>query len=145
MEGCAWLWEHRQNSVGIVERHGCGWRGVAGGEPARCTSHHGWLLGDLEGLKQESDGARLAFGRGNSGCSRKSGGVVQQGDLEGDGGSSFHPMAANWGQGGPLPLAFVCSENPPRPGRPLLQEEEHEGGMHQKLLKWVNDKERQLL
>lgn len=94
---------------------------MAGGEPARYTAHHGWLLGDLEGLRQESDAARLAFGRGNSGCSRKSGGAVWQGDLEGGRRSNFHPRAASWGwRGGPLLLAFVCSENPPRPGRRLF-------------------------
>lgn len=81
---------------------------MAGGEPARYTAHHGWLLGDLEGLRQESDAARLAFGRGNSGCSRKSGGAVWQGDLEGGRGSNFHPRAASWGQGGGSPTPGLC-------------------------------------
>lgn len=32
MEGCTWLWEHRRNSVGIVDRNVD--MAVAGGEPA---------------------------------------------------------------------------------------------------------------
>ena len=60
--------------------------GVVGGEwpevslQSALGPRHGWDLGAMEGLKQESDRAWSASGEGGSGCSREWGAVDRQGN-----------------------------------------------------------------
>lgn len=56
-------------------RYECGWRGVAGGRPAKCTGTLSWMTLGSHGKNQESDGAGFALGKEVSGCSRGWGAV----------------------------------------------------------------------
>lgn len=96
----------------------------------------GW--GAMEGLKQDSDRARFAFGKEVLAAAGSGDGVDCQGDLEGDRASSpistlgdlagFELLTT-----GSLGIPYACplsrQKTLQEPGRPLLPEEEREGSV----------------
>lgn len=110
---------------------------MRGGKPAQCREVcHEWHLGVTEGLKQESDRARFAFGRK---FSLQQGMVVEgthraiwkekEAPLSTPGRLAGPPAAHSRFCGNPPPLPFIQAENPLGAGRPLLPGGEREGSM----------------